>query len=100
MSDTTKHADMPNVDLEKQDGLLVRAADGRVFFLPKAEIAKTQLHGEAATAAENLLDKVGLTPPIQPEQIDNCANLLRWLMSNDPFTQNWRENSVWWMNEC
>jgi hypothetical protein len=100
MSDGAKHANMPNVNLEESDGVIVRAIDGRVFYLPKADVAKTQLHGEKLARAEELLAKGGFTPPPQPDAFDNCKNLLRWLLSNDPGTENWRAVSAWWIDEC
>ncbi len=100
MSESVKHAGMPDVNLDQSDGVVVRAVDGRVFYVPKAEAAKAQLHGEKLVAAEALLAKGGFTPPPQPEEFDNCANLFRWLLSNDPGTENWRAVSSWWIDEC
>lgn len=96
-------------------GVLVEAADGRIYFLPNEEAAKFEV-AQDKSGVHRAVMHAGRKPPIsiqerrasggepvKPQPVEpllNCRNLLRWLLSNDPDNEMWRRFSVVWMYHC
>ena len=90
-------------------GVMVEAPDGRVFFLPEADAAKFQVTTDSSNLHRALLHAgrrpqlqqqagQGQPPPQQPQE--SCEYMLNWLLTHDPHSRIWRQNSVTWINNC
>lgn len=99
-------------DSPEQTGVMVEAADGRVFFLP-SDKADAFLVSTDESNIHRALMHAGRSPlgPIGSEVVSNksdpvahplasCRYMLHWLLTHNPDSMVWRQNSVMWMNRC
>ena len=90
----------PDLDLdEKPEGLLVRASDGRVFFLPESEQERFAVSTEHHAVTEKLFFGSGNNGPVAHPSA-SCKLIWDYMMSHDPNNITWRRVSVLWMRDC
>jgi hypothetical protein len=80
------------------NGLVVRSADGRVFFLRDTDVKRTAVKGRAGAEAKEVWEKQASHPPVNA--LSRCGKVLRWLLTHDPDSENWRRVSGWWIGHC
>lgn len=79
-------------------GEIVRTTDGRLLYLTNAELKRAAVPRRYHARIAKLLAHGGR--PTARRRASGCRAILKWLLSNDPDTQFWRQVSVDWMNNC
>jgi hypothetical protein len=82
-----------------QAGLIVHTNDGRLFFLSSKDVRRTKISPRDSRSLEKMLSKQG-GGRRSAEDSSGCTKTLRWLLSHNPKSVNWRKVSVWWMKNC
>lgn len=81
-----------------QAGLIVHSNDGRLFFLTSKDVRRAKISPRAGRAIEKMMQ--GSAGDRRSAKNSPCAKTLRWLLSHNPKSVNWRRVSVWWMKNC
>ncbi len=81
-----------------QAGLIVHSSDGRLFFLTSKDVRRAKISPRAGRAIEKMLQ--GSEGNRRSANSSPCSKTLRWLLSHNPKSVNWRRVSVWWMKNC
>ena len=82
-----------------QTGLIVHSDNGRLFFLSSKDVRRTKISPRDSRSLEKMLSKQG-GGRRGAESSSGCTKTLRWLLSHNPKSVNWRRVSVWWMKNC
>lgn len=80
------------------EGVIIHAADGGMYFLPKKTAAKARIGKSAGRIVAKAMKKAGGGSGTKLPA--GCRQIFRWLMTHNPHSSYWRHISVWWMNNC
>lgn len=88
------------ISRKEQTGLMVHSNDGRLFFLSGKDVRRTKISPRDSRSIEKMLNKEDGGGRRSAERSSGCTKTLRWLLSHNPKSVNWRKVSVWWMKNC
>lgn len=83
-----------------QTGLIVHSSDGRLFFLSTKDVRRAKISPRDTRSIEKMLSKQDGRGRRSEEGSSGCTKTLRWLLTHNPKSINWRKVSVWWMKNC
>jgi len=89
---------------KKKSGEFVQTTDGRTLFLTTTQLKRATLSKDHRAKIARLWseNRRGQRRGVRTaaRRSPGCRGVMKWLLSNDPFTQFWRETYVEWVNHC
>ncbi len=80
-------------------GLIAHADDGRLFFLSSKDVRRTRVSARTRVMVERILAKQDRGRR-SDTQTFGCTKTLRWLLTHNPNSVQWRKVGAWWLKAC
>lgn len=84
----------------EQTGLIVHSTDGRLFFLTSKDAQRTRISSREGRTLQRIMTKQEGGGRQSAKSGLGCTKTLRWLLSHNPKSVNWRKVSAWWISNC
>jgi hypothetical protein len=84
---------------KEQSGLIAHSTDGRLFFLTSKDARRTKISSRGGRTIQKILTNQDGGRQ-SAESALGCTRTLRWLLSHNPKSVNWRKVSTWWISNC
>ena len=87
---------------DKPKGTVVRASDGRMFFLTDDDVKRTAINpGKLYSAYLHITGNQGKDHhPVDRQQTTNCGAVKKWLDTANPDDYVWRAVCFFYFYEC
>ena len=87
------------ISKREQTGLIVHSMDGKLFFLTSKDVRRTKISSRDGRTLQRIMTKQAGGRQ-SAKSGAGCAKTLRWLLSHNPKSVNWRKVSAWWISNC
>jgi hypothetical protein len=83
----------------EQLGQIVHSTDGHLFFLTSKDARRTRISSRDGRTLQRIMTKQEVGRQ-SAKSASGCTKTLRWLLSHNPKSVNWRKVSAWWISNC